>query len=133
MISVCAGSDARVSGSSQTLALRWTIEQPARFFDHLRGRAEIDYGFTVRSEDCTMLLGIFHQHACADGRDFEAAHYVAVAVGAAHEAEDDFGGAGRLAHSLRIGEAAVVLSGFRVLVPISAVQGDAQPGIDQSG
>jgi hypothetical protein len=97
LISVAAGGDARVSGVCQPLALDRAIEQPAGFIDHLRDGAEVDDGFAIRSEDLTVLRGIFYEHACANRGDFEAAHDVAIAVGTAHQAECDAGGAGGFA------------------------------------
>src|SRR5262249_24071646 len=44
----------------------------------------------LRSEDFAMLAGILRQHAAASRRDFEAAHYMAIAIGAANQTKVHF-------------------------------------------
>lgn len=51
----------------------------------LFGTVEIDHAFTVRPKNFSMLPGVFNQHTTTQGRDFEAAHHMTVAVGASNQ------------------------------------------------
>src|SRR5581483_5230500 len=103
-------------------------DEHARTFDHLRKAVEVEDGAAIGSEQLEVLVGLLNQHCSSDSGEFEGPHTRAVAIGAADNTQRDFGGGDRVTYECGRLQTFSEMSGFRVALPVTAVEADLQPG-----
>src|SRR5262245_48004200 len=89
-ISVGTTDNATMQARGEALAFEQIAKQSARPRRRFLGIAKVNNRLPLRPENFAMLAGILCQHTATGCRDFKAAHYMAVSIGAANQAKVHF-------------------------------------------
>src|SRR5689334_15345880 len=89
-ISVSTTDNATVQARGEAIAFEQIAKQRARARGRFLGIAKVNDRLAVRPENFAMLVSILRQHTATGRRDFKAAHYMAVSIGAANQAKVHF-------------------------------------------
>ena len=126
-----SAANARLDRVAKSSALSRLLEQRSRDFRRVVGRSEIANALAIRPEDIPVLVRIFDQSATAERADLEAAHHVAIAIGAADQTEVDLRGARQACNLFRAFVAHKIRSQIREPFPVPADQPDLDAGTDK--
>ena len=107
--------------------------RPTTFFSRLLGASKVKYAFAVGAENCTMFVGIFGNHEPSNGWNLEGAHDVAIAIGAAHEANVDGGAGGQSANVVWVHRADAQFPEAHVAAPVAARASADRTYVTRSG
>src|SRR5262245_7390123 len=102
----------RVGSTRQTVSLGWPFHEPRDLPQHLLLCPEVENRGCLLSEQCSMLRGIFHEHAPPHGWNLVGTHDLAVAVDAAHQTDTYLRRADSLSDNVRRCEASVCRAGY---------------------